>query len=222
MTISEEERLLLIPNHHDVVGRREGWMEIIPSLRQFRDWNAHPYWLIPVVIAVNMSVGITTAPEIQVYKAIACRSLYAKIQAAVVTTSSILGAVSTGFWCRFGDAYGRKPIFVLYLLGAIFSECVYVLVMRSNTIFSRYAEHFILLGPILEGLTGGLATFLGLFHARGYLYCNCTRHGSRSKIFSTIYGIFYIGLSAGPLLAWSCLQAHPLIHTSTLAWQIWR
>ncbi|KIL65823.1 hypothetical protein M378DRAFT_76424 [Amanita muscaria Koide BX008] len=213
---SEEERLLLTPSHHYVVGCREGWREIIPSLRQFRDWNAHPYWyvLIPVVLAMNMSTGMTTAPEIQVYRAIACRSLYglspdiitdcsgtdvaarvAKIQAAVGTTTSILTAISTGFWSRFGDTYGRKPIFVLNLLGAIFSESSFILVMRPNTIFSRYAEIFILFGPIVEGLSGGLATFLGLLHA--YI-SDCTRHGSRSKIFSTIYGIFYIGLSAGP------------------------
>ncbi|KAG6909057.1 hypothetical protein DXG01_002210 [Tephrocybe rancida] len=136
----------------------------------------------------------------------------AKIQASVVTLMSVLSAIATGFWSRLGDVHGRKPILALFLLGAIIMELFYVLVMQPNSIFGHHAEKFILAGPIFEGLVGGLSSFNGIVHA---YTSDCTRHGSRhvmyppvetrslnglyrSKIFSTIQGIVFVGLATGP------------------------
>lgn len=44
-------------------------------------------------------------------------------------------------------------------------EAVFVLVMRPQSFFGKYAEHLILVGPILEGFVGGLSTFNGVVHA---------------------------------------------------------
>ncbi|TFK40416.1 major facilitator superfamily domain-containing protein [Crucibulum laeve] len=209
------EEQALLPNSHPQ--RRRSQHGRWPVMR---GWKAHPFWLIPVVLVMSMSRGITMAPRIQVYKAIACRVLSddssdlvnfltsadcekdasvqaraARIQAAVVTTMSVLSAVTTGFWSRLGDAHGRKLILATFLAGALLMEAVFVLVMREGTIFSRYGEHLILVGPIIEGSAGALATFNGLVHA---YVSDCTRHGSRSKIFSTIQGIVFIGLAMGP------------------------
>lgn len=170
------------------------------------------------------------SPRIQVYKAIACRSLStdspgptdilsfaascgdaevqaraAKIQASVVTTMSVLSAISTGFWSRLGDAHGRKLILSTFLIGALLMEAVFVLVMRPNSLFGRYAEHLILVGPILEGFVGGLSTFNGVVHA--YI-SDCTRHGSRSKIFSTVQGMVFVGLATGPWFGGLFLPSH--------------
>ncbi|KAF8627018.1 hypothetical protein AX15_004599 [Amanita polypyramis BW_CC] len=193
-----------------------------PQLR----WKASPYWLMPAILAVNMARGVTMAPRIQVYKVIACKVLdtpsstsslqlnssihslmdctgpdvaarAAKIQASVITIMSILSAVATGFWSRLGDSYGRKPIFITFLTGAMLMEFVFILVMRRNTIFDRYAEQFLLLGPVAEGIVGGIQNYHGIVHA--YI-SDCTPHGSRSKIFATAQGIVFIGLSAGPWL----------------------
>jgi len=38
---------------------------------------------------------------------------------AVVTTMSILSAISTGFWSRLGDSHGRKPILIIFISGAL-------------------------------------------------------------------------------------------------------
>jgi hypothetical protein len=68
-----------------------------------------------------------------------------------------------------------------------------VLVMKSETIFGRFPERFILVGPVIEGLVGGLSVFNGVTHAyvtlldccRHYTekmnsyISDCTRHGSR-------------------------------------------
>lgn len=187
-------------------------------------WKPHPYWLIPVVLVMSMSRGVTMSPRIQVYKAIACRTLStdspgmnlvdfmnssdcggadvqakaAKIQAAVVTTMSALSAITTGFWSRRGDKSGRKPILSAFLIGALLMEVVFVFVMDPDSVFGQYGEKFILVGPILEGLVGGLSTFNGVVHA--YI-SDCTRHGSRSKIFSTVQGMVFVGLATGPPFA---------------------
>ncbi|KAF6754593.1 hypothetical protein DFP72DRAFT_1125319 [Ephemerocybe angulata] len=202
------------------------------SLAYIFRWKPHPYWLIPVVLVMSMSRGVTMSPRIQVYKAIACRTLSsdspgvgsslteiintttqcgdtdvqakaAKIQAAVVTLMSALSAITTGFWSRRGDTHGRKPFYQPSslresLIDVYFREAVFVLVMKPDSWFGRYGEKAILVGPILEGLVGGLSTFNGVVHA--YI-SDCTRHGSRSKIFSTVQGMVFVGLAIGPPFA---------------------
>lgn len=44
-------------------------------------------------------------------------------------------------------------------------ELTYVLVMSPDSLLGRHAEKFILAGPILEGLVGGLSSFNGVVHA---------------------------------------------------------
>jgi hypothetical protein len=76
----------------------------------------------------------------------------------------------------------------------MFREGVFMLVMRHVSFFEGYAEQLILVGPVIEGLTGGLSTFNGVVHAYvvclGKLRCvlmsrlcsyisDCTSHGSR-------------------------------------------
>jgi MFS family permease len=41
------------------------------------------------------------------------------IELAVVTTMSVLSAISTGFWSRLGDSYGRKLVLSIFLIGAL-------------------------------------------------------------------------------------------------------
>lgn len=44
-------------------------------------------------------------------------------------------------------------------------EFFYVLVMNPTSIFGRYGEQFILVGPLLEGFVGALSSFNGIVHA---------------------------------------------------------
>ena len=37
----------------------------------------------------------------------------------VITVMSILSAITTGPWSRYGDVNGRKPVLVLALFGAL-------------------------------------------------------------------------------------------------------
>ncbi|KAG7451208.1 MFS general substrate transporter [Guyanagaster necrorhizus] len=201
----------------------EAALEVIPLIprpHQRRQWKANPYWLIPVIMLASMARGLTMAPRIQVYTDIACRAIEepfpssgtletftdcssspavqsraAAIQASITTVMSILSATTTGPWSRLGDSVGRKPILFANLVGAMSLELVFLLATAPNTIFYDYAEQVLMLGFIIDGLSGGLSAFNGLFHA--YI-SDCTEHGSRSKIFSTIQGLVFIGLAAGP------------------------
>ena len=42
-----------------------------------------------------------------------------RVSLAVVTTMSVLSAISTGFWSRLGDTHGRKLILSTFLIGAL-------------------------------------------------------------------------------------------------------
>ncbi|KAF5391576.1 hypothetical protein D9757_002388 [Collybiopsis confluens] len=170
-----------------------------------------PYWLIPVVIVSSMARGISMAPRVQVYNDIACRALgitaeacrsssdaqgrAANIQAYVTTIMSLLSAIATGPWSRWGDFRGRKPLLFLTLSGALSMELVYLLVTRENTPFYEFAEQFIIVGPVLDGLAGGISAFNGAVHA---YTSDCTAPGSRARIFSFLQGMTFIGLAIGP------------------------
>ena len=43
---------------------------------------------------------------------------------AITTLMSILSAISTGFWSRLGDSYGRKPVLAVFLAGAFAMYCL--------------------------------------------------------------------------------------------------
>ncbi|KIK63015.1 hypothetical protein GYMLUDRAFT_41315 [Collybiopsis luxurians FD-317 M1] len=172
-----------------------------------------PYWLIPVVMVSSMARGLSMAPRVQVYNDIACRALgiaadacksssdaqgrAANIQAYVTTVMSLLSAIATGPWSRWGDFRGRKPLLFLTLSGALSMELVYLLVTRENTPFYDFAEQFIIVGPVLDGLAGGISAFNGAVHA---YTSDCTAAGSRARIFSFLQGMTFIGLAIGPWL----------------------
>ncbi|KAJ4477204.1 major facilitator superfamily domain-containing protein [Lentinula aciculospora] len=170
-----------------------------------------PYWLVPVVIVASMARGVSMAPRFQVYNDIACRGLgialnecktssdvqgrAARIQASITTVMSVLSALATGPWSRWGDFHGRKPLLFFTLSGALSMELIYLLVTRKDTPFYNYAEQFVMVGPVLDGLVGGLSAFNGVVHA---YTSDCTAPGSRAKIFSTLQGMVFIGLAVGP------------------------
>ncbi|KAF7336667.1 hypothetical protein MVEN_02101500 [Mycena venus] len=190
---------------------------------------ASPYWVIPIVLVVSIARGMTMSPRIKVYNEIACRAVgspstndslltvlvaegcqspevqarASKIQASVITIMSVLSSASTGLWSQWGDIRGRKIIFCVSIVGFIVMELVFLLVSGSISAITRRGEAFILVGPIFEGICGGLSVFNGVFHA--YI-SDCTPDGSRSKIFSAIQGMVFSGLAFGPWIAGALLS----------------
>ncbi|KAJ7126941.1 major facilitator superfamily domain-containing protein [Mycena epipterygia] len=212
---SELEPLLLQSSNQDSIAppNREP-----DSLLPIRRWKANPYWVIPIVMAVNISRGMTLSPRIKVYNDIACRAVgspenvtalldctspavkarASKIQASLLTIMNVLSSASTGLWSQWGDVKGRKIIFCVSVVGFIAMELVFILVSGSISAITSRGEAFILVGPVLEGVCGGLSVFNGVVHA--YI-SDCTPDGSRSKIFSTVQGMVFVGLAIGPWIA---------------------
>lgn len=56
------------------------------------------------------------------------------ISTAVITIMSILSAVTTGLWSRFGDLHGRKIVFTLTILGSIAMFVFYHLRVSALTL----------------------------------------------------------------------------------------
>ncbi|KAJ7227243.1 major facilitator superfamily domain-containing protein [Mycena pura] len=165
--------------------------------------------------------GMTMAPRINVYSDIACRAVGAptptsslltyifadeckspavqarasKIQASVLTIMNVLSSASTGLWSQWGDHRGRKNVFCVSIVCLVTRELVFLFVSGSAT---GREEAFILVGPVMEGLAGGLSVFNGVFHA--YI-SDCTPDGSRAKIFSAVQGTVFVGLAIGPWIA---------------------
>jgi len=183
--ITEGEDELLLPRNTD---------SSPASLLRTRGWRkASPSWLIPIVLIVSMARGMSLAPRIQVYTEIACRAVNgpsdgnsslsllpellkdcsssavqaraSKIQAMVATIMAVLSAVTTGPWSQFGDANGRKIVLSISIFGAMSDDIIYILVTRPGSIFFRYAEQIIAVGPFIEGFVGGISTFNGAVHA---------------------------------------------------------
>ncbi|KAK7470116.1 hypothetical protein VKT23_001557 [Stygiomarasmius scandens] len=203
------------------------------STRRWR-WKANPYWLIPVAMGMNIARGMTMAMRVQVYTDIGCAASglprsqcddapsvsarAARIQASITTLMSILSAFATGPWSRWGDVHGRNPLLMVTVFGALAMEIVFILVTRPHTVFSRHAEQFIMMGPVIDGLVGGLSAFNGVVHA--YI-SDCTRHGSRARIFSTVQGLVFIGLATGPwisgfILSFGNFSPYVLFYASSL------
>ncbi|KAJ7756488.1 major facilitator superfamily domain-containing protein [Mycena maculata] len=194
-------------------------------------WKANPYWAIPIILIVNIARGMTLSPRIKVYNEIACRAVgssdnligaflmaqdcgssqvrarASKIQASLLTIMSILSSVSTGLWSQWGDIRGRKIIFCVSLVGFIAMEFIFVLVSSSISAITVREEVFLMIGPVLEGMCGGLSVFNGVVHA--YI-SDCTPDGSRSRIFSAVQGMVFIGLAIGPWIGGILLSSTDL------------
>ncbi|KAJ7593285.1 major facilitator superfamily domain-containing protein [Mycena floridula] len=179
--------------------------------------KANPYWLMPVVLGASIARGVTMPVRIQVYTDIACKLVgtvdcssapavqarAAAIQASVTTVMSVLSTTTTGPWSLYGDIYGRRFVLGLSLAGSLVMELFFVLVSTSNTFFSTYAQQFVVLGAVLDGAVGGHAVFNGVIHA---YTSDCTPHGSRSKVFSSLQGTVFVGLALGPWMAGTILS----------------
>ncbi|KAJ6576528.1 major facilitator superfamily domain-containing protein [Mycena vulgaris] len=213
----EEEPLLLSNHESESLFARTSSRSVLRIIR----WKANPYWVIPIVLLVNIARGMTLSPRIKVYNDIACRAVgspspthslvtlllsedcksaavqarASKIQASILTIMNVLSSASTGLWSQWGDVKGRKIIFCLSIVGFIAMELVFILVSGSISAITSRGEIFILVGPVLEGLCGGLSVFNGVVHA--YI-SDCTPNASRSKIFSTVQGMVFVGLAIGP------------------------
>ncbi|OCB86786.1 MFS general substrate transporter [Sanghuangporus baumii] len=118
----------------------------------------------------------------------------AKIIAVMTTTMGILGCLTTAFWGSLSDKYGRLRVLGISVIGLLFNDVVFI----SVFFFSKKLPGgywFLLLGPIIEGVLGGLTSMIAAIHA--YI-ADVTSPGDRSRQFSLGAGLLFVGMALGP------------------------
>ncbi|KAJ7104095.1 hypothetical protein B0H15DRAFT_808471 [Mycena belliarum] len=100
----------------------------------------------------------------------------------------VLSALSTGWWSRLGDAYGRRYVLMVPVIGSIISNLIFVSV-AGNPALEGLAQPCIFVGLLLEGFFGGSATFSGAVHAYA---ADVSFAGSWSTVFSVLQGLLIL------------------------------
>ncbi|KAF7973489.1 hypothetical protein HWV62_14982 [Athelia sp. TMB] len=129
----------------------------------------------------------------------------ARIQTILTITSGVLSAATTGWWGHFGERHGRTRVLALTTIGLLLTDLTFILVSTPRSIFAWHGHKLLIIAPFLEGILGGWST---LQSATLAYVSDCTSDGSRAQIFSRFTGVFYIGLSLGPILGAQLIQ-HP-------------
>ncbi|KAK2466711.1 hypothetical protein APHAL10511_000969 [Amanita phalloides] len=124
------------------------------------------------------------------------QAVVAKLIAAVAVSTGILSCLTGAWWATLSDRYGRTVVLGITVMGAIATDLNFILVtLFLDKVPGGY--WFLIAGPLLEGLLGGLVSGVAANHA--YL-ADTTPEVSRSRIFSLNIGILYIGFAVGPAL----------------------
>ncbi|KAJ8699968.1 hypothetical protein PTI98_003040 [Pleurotus ostreatus] len=127
----------------------------------------------------------------------------AQLSAVLTATMGVLSCLTTAWWGSFSDRYGRTRVMGISLLGLLMNDLNFIFVTR----FFRYAPGgywFLLVGPIIEGSVGGLASSIAAMHA--YVADTTTSHG-RSRILSLSLGLMFTGVALGPALGSLLIRA---------------
>ncbi|KAF8212040.1 major facilitator superfamily domain-containing protein [Mycena galopus ATCC 62051] len=118
----------------------------------------------------------------------------AKLTATLTTSMGVLGCLTTGWWGAFSDRYGRSRILGLTIFGLLVNDLNFIFVTKN---FQRIpgGYWFLIVGPIFEGVLGGISAGSAASHA----YISDTTHSSeRSRYFSFFLAVVFTGFSVGP------------------------
>lgn len=129
---------------------------------------------------------------------------------SIALLGGILSAVTSGYWGKVSDKYGRKPVLAVASLGELLAAAIFVSVLALPNLFGFKV---LLFGAILGGLAGGQLT--GMTVASAYLG-DCAVDGSKTQLLSTLFGIYMAGIGVGPLFGKTALSRYNLVSISDL------
>ena len=149
----------------------------------------------------------------------------ARLQTIMTITMGGLSALTTGWWCQFGERYGRTRVLAITTFGlflawvAIYvmshvlntntshSDLTFIIVSTPHSLLAVHGHKLLIIAPFFEGLLGGWST---LRYATSAYLSDCTSPGSRAHIFSRFTGVFHLGVALGPALG-AFLIRHPVL-----------
>ncbi|EXX54445.1 hypothetical protein RirG_234570 [Rhizophagus irregularis DAOM 197198w] len=189
--------------------------------------TASAYWLLPMFIIIAITGGLTVATGVQLYLKAVCHNYYSKKHIPGVSfslepispdnlcnnpdvqsvTSKFLAATNLctaipaifvlGPLGTLSDRKGRKRTLLISSGGTILSTLVLIFVSNFLETFGIYCY---LIGPLIDGLTGG---FYALSEASYAYATDCTHPTRRSVVFGWVQGAMFAGFAVGPIIgAW--------------------
>lgn len=187
-------------------------------IKLFKNWKPSPYYLWVGTFIYALSLGACMAPKLEIYTLLVCRSQMpadkasylpaqswyqldpeqcrhdshvqkrvAALNTAMTLCMGILGAITTGQYGSLSDRYGRTLVMGASLLGSVINDAVF---LTTVTFADTLSYRFLLLGPIIDGLLGGIATAQATMNS--YI-SDCTPAGSRARVFSVVMGLLFAG-----------------------------
>ncbi|KAF9053900.1 MFS general substrate transporter [Hymenopellis radicata] len=126
----------------------------------------------------------------------AVQAAVAKLAATMAAIMGVLGCLTTAWWGSFSDRIGRTAVLGISVVGLLVTDLNFLVVY---TFYDRLpgGYWFLVVGPVIEGSLGGLASAMAALHA--YLADTTTR-ANRSRVFSLSLGLMFSGMGIGPTL----------------------
>lgn len=123
-------------------------------------------------------------------------SAAAQLTKILTMTAGLLSALTTGFWAGVSDRIGRRKIMAVVALGLMLNDCCFLFFASHPWLLLKSRMYVLLVGPVLDGLLGGLSTVTATIHA---YVSDVTAAGSRATVFSQVGGALMLGLLFGPV-----------------------
>ncbi|KZT56416.1 MFS general substrate transporter [Calocera cornea HHB12733] len=120
----------------------------------------------------------------------------AKISTAMTTLMGLLAVLTTGYWSSKSDVWGRTRILAISIAGVLVTDANFLLVAHASD-YLPGGYRFLVVGPVIDGLVGGMPTATAAAHA---YVGDSTPPEARGRMFSLYAGLIFTGIGLGPSL----------------------
>ncbi|KAL7416418.1 major facilitator superfamily domain-containing protein [Mrakia frigida] len=123
----------------------------------------------------------------------------ASFTALITITQGVLSIVTTGWWGKVSDRKGRTFVMAFAVAGLIVTDIVFLVTAR----FARQLSYrFLLLGPLIDGLLGGIPTLMAAQNA----YISDSTSSGRTSVYSRLHGVQMLGIAIGPIFGTAIIK----------------
>ncbi|KAH9930707.1 major facilitator superfamily domain-containing protein [Fomitopsis serialis] len=120
----------------------------------------------------------------------------AQLATAMSIAMGVLGCLTTAWWGSMSDRRGRTRIIAIAMTGQMI-DALGILVVCTFSKFIPGGYWALLVAPTIAGMLGGVNTVGSTLNA--YI-ADCTDLSTRSRYFSLVVGLVFVGYSIGPTL----------------------
>ena len=178
----------------------------------------HANWLIPIVFLFALAGGVLLVPRQGLYLSVVCeergvdrgpthvpsplcrtspvgQGALSVLTLSVLLANGVFSALTAGFWSSLSDRLGRIPVTTVSVASVIIMDICTVIAADVPLRRLPFGSGFFVSGSLLEGVFGGFCAFTAMTQC--YL-SDVTGAGTRSRLFATLSGATFAGVSLGP------------------------